>query len=142
MRTLWVLVLFFLGACATPNERRQAEFDSIKVGMTKFEVIDKAGPPHWSDRWKGHDRWMYYMVPDDRQTERVVYFKEGQVVLTGERIQPLFSAEEVEEIKKPRVSKKAQDFKPTYNEEQLREVIKKEIEKENKGKKQPQVEEY
>ncbi len=138
--SLIIILVFALVACASPNERRLEDFEAIKTGMIKADVLEVAGPPHWSDRWQDHDRWMYYMVPDDRQTERVVYFKNGKVVLTGERIKPLLSAEEMDELKKPRSSQKNKDFKPSMSEDELRKAIKKEIEKQNKGKKKPKFE--
>ncbi len=110
------------------------------MGMVKSEVLQLAGPPHWSDRWQGHDRWIYYMKPEDRQTERVVYFRQGKVVLTGERIQPVLSAQEMDELKKPRLKKSSKEFQPSLSEDELREAIKKEIKKQNKNDKPPKFE--
>ena len=107
------------------------EFSSIQIGMAKSEVLEVAGPPHWSDRYKEFDRWTYYMKPENKQTERVVYFKNGKVFQKGERIRPLLTAEEAEVLKQPR-PKEQKIFKPKLNEQQLRKVIKKEIKKKKK----------
>ncbi len=140
MRSLLLTsLLFVFSACSVTNNRK-AEFAAIEMGMVKSEVLEVAGPPHWSDRWKGHDRWIYYMVPEDRQTERVVYFRGGKVVLTGERIKPLLTAEEMDSLKEPRLKESTKNFQPSMNEEELRKAIKKEIEKEDKKKPKPKFE--
>jgi outer membrane protein assembly factor BamE (lipoprotein component of BamABCDE complex) len=110
------------------------------MGMVKSEVLAVAGSPHWSDRWNNHDRWIYYMKPEDKQTERIVYFKKGRVVLTGERIKPALTAEEMDGLKKPKPTPQARDFEPSLSEDELRKVIKKEIRKQNKTKEKPQFE--
>ena len=126
-------VLFIVVGCSTPD--RKSEFAAIEIGMVKSEVLDAAGPPHWSDRQSigdhSYDRWFYYMEPEARQAERVVYFLKGKVFQKGERIKPALSAEEMEEIKKPRV-KKPKAFTPSMSEEELRQAIKKEIKKQEK----------
>jgi outer membrane protein assembly factor BamE (lipoprotein component of BamABCDE complex) len=140
MRFLLVFIfLIVLNACAT-GDFREREFEEISIGMVKSEVLQTAGPPHWSDRNKGLDRWFYYMKPEDRQTERVVYFRKGRVVQKGERMKPLLTAEEVEELKDP-PRKQQKPFKMKYTEDQLRQVIKKEIEKEEGKKTPPKFEE-
>ena len=133
-----LLLLTTLTACQQAKKRHQ-EFSSIEMGMLKSEVLDVAGSPHWSDRHMNMDRWIYYLEPGKKQTERVVYFKNGQVFQKGQRIKPLLSAEEMEDIKKPR-SPRTTEFQPSMDEEQLRRVIKKEIQKSKKNRKNPNFE--
>ena len=105
----------------------------IEIGMSKSEVLDVAGPPHWSDRYDGYDRWTYYMNPIRKQQEKIVYFRQGLVIQKGLKEKPLLTAEEMEEIKKPRV--KTKPYQRKYSDEQLRGLIKQEIRKESQKKK-------
>ncbi len=134
-----IIFLLILTHCSHSEYSRRLEFESIKMGMVKSEVLDSAGPPHWSDRNKGMDRWFYYLEPGDRQTEKVVYFKEGRVFRKGLRDQPLLTAEEAEEIKRPKVPL-PKPFKPSMTEKQLRKAIKKEIKKNKRHKRKSQYE--
>ena len=139
MNKAFLLILIFMASACSSSQWRQQEFSDIRMGMKKSEVIEVAGPPHWSDRYRGLDRWAYYLEPGDRQTERVVYFKDGKVLQKGERNKPLLSAEEADSIKEPRPAKQ-KPFKPSMTEDQLRKEIKKEIKKAKKTKKKPRYE--
>ena len=104
------------------------------MGMSKSKVLEVAGPPHWSDRHAGMDRWIYYMKPEDKQTEKVVYFRQGQVFQKGQRIKPVLTADEMDEINQPKPPT-LKKFKPSMSESQVREAIKKEMRKQKKKKK-------
>lgn len=135
MRNLSIfLFLGLLVQCSSTIERRRAEFEAVKIGMVKSEVLDVAGPPFWSDHNDGFDRWIYYMEPEGRQSEKIIYFQNGTVVRKGLREKPVLTAEEMEEIKKPK-PEKMKPFTPTYNQKELRKVIKKAVDKEEKKKK-------
>lgn len=131
----WIIPLLVITSCNSVGRRTQ-EFEKIELGMVKSEVLDVAGPPFWSDRYEGMDRWIYYMEPNTKQIEKVVYFKEGQVFQKGYREKPTLSAEEMEEIKKPRVKTSTDEktFTPKYSDEELRQIIKKEINKQQPKK--------
>ena len=131
-----VLSLLLLSAC-TSGKKRQQEFESIQIGMVKSEVLEVAGPPHWSDRSGELDRWIYYMKPEDKQTERIIYFRRGKVFQKGLRKKPALTAEEMEQVKQPRVIYKAS--KPSLSKSQLREVLKKEVEQKTPKKKKKTV---
>lgn len=123
---LALLCSLLLTACSS-KDWREREFNSIELGMSKSEVLDQAGPPHWSDRYDGYDRWIYYMNPERKHQERVVYFKQGVVIQKGLKEKPFLSAEEMEEVKAPRI--KTKPYKRKYSDEQLKKIIKKEIQK-------------
>jgi len=126
MGFLFAVFFFFLVSCNF-IEIREQEFKSIKKGMTKSQVLGMAGSPHWSDRKSGRDRWFYYMNPHDRNTERVVYFKNNKVVEKGYRKKP---SEKPELLKKDSV--RSNSDKSVPSEEELREIIKEEIRKKSK----------
>ena len=89
-----LLAMMTLG-CQT---KRYKEFSRLKEGMQKDEVIEQAGGPNVSRRWKGKDRWIYdYQTPDGKQT-REVHFEEGRAIYVGTKVVPLVSAEEQDRI--------------------------------------------
>lgn len=131
MKPLQFIVAFMLISCQS-IDKNKSDFADIQLGMTKAEVISATGAPYWSDRKRGEDRWIYYMNPKTREDERVVYFHNNKVVRKGERIKPILSAEEMEQIKRQRT--KTKPYKPKLSEEQLEKIIKKEIEQKTKKK--------
>lgn len=131
MRILLGSLFLFIIACSSSNQR-QLEFQKIQIGMVKSEVIATAGPPYWSDRKQGQDRWIYYMNPKDREIERVVYFEDGRVVSKGLRKKPLLSAEEMEAIKADPVNPRP--HKRKVSDKELKKIIKKELQKSKKTK--------
>lgn len=68
--------LLLLG-CTTP---RSKEISQIAVGMDKSTVLDLAGNPSRTQRVKGRDLWVYIYYVDKTQTDRAVFFDNGQVV--------------------------------------------------------------
>ncbi len=131
---LYILIIFISTVrCVSDYEQRKAEFDAVEIGMVKSEVLDIAGPPHWSDHKHDHDRWIYYMKPEGRQSEKIIYFRKGVVVRKGLREKPVLTPEEMDEIKKPKPIK-PKPFTPTYTKEELRKVIKKAVDEEEKRK--------
>lgn len=132
MRFFFIGVSFLMIMGCSSAERRTQEFNEIEIGMVKSRVMEVAGPPHWSDRHAGMTRWIYYLKPEDKQTERVVYFRHGKVFQKGQRIKPVLTAEERDEINRPR--SKIHSFQPSMTEAQMREAIKREVRKEKKRK--------
>ncbi len=126
MGFLFTGFFFFLVSCNLIETRKQ-EFRNIKKNMTKSQVLGVAGSPHWSDRKGDHDRWFYYIDPHDRNTERVVYFKNNKVIKKGYRKKP---SEGPKLLKKDSVRSGSDE--PIPSEEELRELIKKEIRKKSK----------
>lgn len=82
-----------LAGCQTPREK---EFEGVKVGMAKDQVLNTAGNPTVSRRWKGMDRWIYFYPSAD--TSKEVHFLEGKVVYAGGAYQPPVSAAEQDRL--------------------------------------------
>ena len=131
MGLLLTLFFCFLVSCNLVETREQ-EFESIKKGMTKSEVLGAAGSPHWSDRKDGQDRWLYYINPHDRNTEKIVYFENNKVIEKGYRKKMSPSAEETELLKAG--STHLGPHNPLPSEKELRELIKEEVKKKSKSK--------
>ncbi|MDX9730669.1 MAG: outer membrane protein assembly factor BamE [Bdellovibrionales bacterium] len=89
-------LVFLFGGCQTP---RYKEFEDIRVGMSKGEVLSAAGNPSYSKRWQGKDRWTYILHdhPEGKRT-REVHFEEGHVIYIGISPKPTISAEEQDVI--------------------------------------------
>ncbi len=133
MRILLISTFLLLMSCQLWTSR-QDEFNDVQLGMTKPQVIEVLGSPSWSDRKNGEDRWIYFLDPQNRSSERLVYFKKGVVSRKGLRDKPMLTAEEMDALKKER----PQSFthKPSVSEKELRKIIKKEIEKKEGSQKE------
>ncbi len=82
------ILLLGIGACQTaPVER----FDKIKPGMTKAEVLEVMGGPRQSRRWRGLDRWTYWLFENNEKRIREVIFENGKSIYVGPPIKPEFS---------------------------------------------------
>ncbi len=85
------LVLLVSG-CQTP---RYKEFESVRGGMTKGEVLAAVGGPDRTQRWHGRDRWEYtlYGHPEG-DIVREVHFENGKSTYIGPAIKPAISADQ------------------------------------------------
>ena len=82
-RLFWffIPISLFLG-CASPPKVESLK--SVKLDMTKADVLEIVGNPDRTGRHNGHDRWTY-LAPDRKdETARYVYFDKGRVVYVGE----------------------------------------------------------
>jgi outer membrane protein assembly factor BamE (lipoprotein component of BamABCDE complex) len=125
MRTGLISVCFLLISCQLFTSREE-EFGQVEIGMSKAQVIETLGSPSWSDRKNEEDRWIYFLDPHDRNSERIVYFQNNLVVRKGLRDEPALSAEERDSLKEPRPVN--YQIQPRGKDE-LRKSIKKEVEK-------------
>lgn len=80
-----VMIAWVTSACQT-NMIRQ--FDEIKPGMEKAEVLALMGSPNQTIRAHGKDRWFYNFYENRIRFEKEVQFFEGNAVYVGERWQP------------------------------------------------------
>lgn len=105
------LVILGTAACQT---RRYKEFESIRGGMTKSEVLDAIGSPLRTQRWHGRDRWEYtlYGHPEG-DLVREVHFENGVSTYIGPPIKPAISAESQDRIND--ASNRAADLKEFEN---------------------------
>jgi len=80
-----VLIGLLTTACQTSM---LSQFESIKPGMEKDDVLDIMGSPSQTQRFHGKDRW-YYIFYDNRiRFEKEVQFFEGNAVYIGDTMQP------------------------------------------------------
>ena len=89
-------IAIFATGCQTS---RYKEFETLKGGMSKGEVLAAVGGPGRTQRWHGRDRWEYtlYGHPDG-ELVREVHFEEGKSTYIGPAIKPAVSAERQDQI--------------------------------------------
>lgn len=91
-----LLFVLTLSSCQTPRFR---EFENVKVGMSKEQVLEAAGGPSARDRRAGMDRWTYniYDHPEGK-TVREVHFLNGVATYVGPKPVPIISAEQQDHL--------------------------------------------
>lgn len=87
-----ILLLFFSALGCQTNELKQ--YEKLKVGMDKGDVIDIMGSPRRSERWHGQDRWTYVFYQDREQYLKEVHFMEGRASYVGDQWKPEISADD------------------------------------------------
>lgn len=89
--SLTALTLLVVG-CQTA---RYKEFETVRGGMTKGEVLAAVGGPDRTQRWHGRDRWEYtlYGHPEG-DIVREVHFENGKSTYIGPAIKPAISADQ------------------------------------------------
>ena len=80
-----------LSSCQTP---RCKEFEHVRNGMTKAEVIEVVGGPTTKLRRQGVDRWTYVFEnhPDGEQI-REIHFVGGKTTYVGTQVKSAISPE-------------------------------------------------
>ncbi len=91
-----LLVLLAVSSCQTPRFR---EFENVKVGMSKEQVLETAGGPSARERRSGMDRWTYniYDHPEGIAV-RAVHFLNGVATYVGPKPIPAISAEQQDRL--------------------------------------------
>lgn len=90
----FISAFLFLG-CATEMGQ---QFEKVKVGMDKDDVLEIMDSPQRTQRWKGMDRWTYIFYQQDNRIEKEVHFQEGKAAYVGDKYLPAVSAEEQDAI--------------------------------------------
>ena len=116
MRKLIALLLllpYFLSACATDMHK---QFDKVKVGMDKNDVLGLLDSPQRTQRWHGMDRWTYIFYENDNRLEKEVHFSEGVANYVGDLYKPEITAEE-QDSRNESANKDVEVFAQTHREE-------------------------
>lgn len=81
-----VIVLALLtSACQTSMLK---QFDGVKPGMEKDDVLDLMGSPDQTQRSQGKDRWYYTFYDKKIRFQKEVQFFEGSAIYVGDFYQP------------------------------------------------------
>jgi outer membrane protein assembly factor BamE len=78
---LMVLLGAFLTSCQT---HMIEEFNKVRPGMDKGQVLEIIGSPQTSDRWKGKDRWQYVYYKENRKVVKEILFDNGKADYVGD----------------------------------------------------------
>lgn len=74
------------------------DFQKLKPGMEKAQVLDIMGSPQRTQRWRGLDRWTYIFYDQELREEREVHFDQGKASYIGAKHVPTVSAEQQDAI--------------------------------------------
>ena len=110
-----------MSGCQTYQHK---QFQLVKAGQEKGDVLEIMGSPDSSRRWKGTDRWTYIFYDKNERQEKEIHFEEGKAIYIGDRPVPLISAEEEDrrneesnkELAKARAEERSQASNETFEE--------------------------
>lgn len=96
LRLIFAAFLILMSGCQTS---RYKEFESLRSGMDKTDVLLAIGNPTRTQRWHGRDRWEYTLYGTPEGTiVREVHFENGVSTYIGPAIKPAISATEQDRI--------------------------------------------
>ncbi|MBK9293874.1 MAG: outer membrane protein assembly factor BamE [Oligoflexia bacterium] len=120
---IFLLVVLFSFGCATTQIDN---FEKIKTGMDKDDVLSLIGSPKRTERATGIEKWSYtYYTGDDEKIEtfKFVKFANGKVTEFGYDTE---EQERLEDLKKSALKKDALRKKKNQINKKLNEAYKKE----------------
>lgn len=83
------LPLFLVGLLAISCETSMVrQFEGVKMGMEKTEVLALMGRPNQTQRAHGKDRWFYNFYDNQIRFQKEVQFFEGNAIYIGDVWQP------------------------------------------------------
>lgn len=82
---LVVLTSFISLGCQTSMLK---QFNQVKSGMDKHDVIEIMGSPNRTERFHGKDRWTYVFYDEKLKHEKEVQFFEGTAIYVGDIWEP------------------------------------------------------
>ena len=80
-----ILISLLTTACQTSMLK---QFQALKPGMEKDDVLDIMGSPSQTQRFHGKDRWTYIFYDQSIRFEKEVQFFEGNAIYIGDTWQP------------------------------------------------------
>lgn len=80
-----MLIALLMSACQTNMVK---QFDQVKPGMEKDDVLQLMGSPNRTQRFHGKDRWTYILYENYMRFEKEVHFFEGNAVYVGNTWHP------------------------------------------------------
>jgi len=81
----FMLLMLSLTACQTSMVK---QFDKVKLGMEKDDILDIMGSPNQVQRFHGKDRWSYVFYDKRIRFEKEVHFFDGNAVYIGDNYEP------------------------------------------------------
>lgn len=81
----FIVLSLLLAGCQTSMIK---QFDQLKPGMEKDDVLSLMGSPNQTQRFHGKDRWRYVFYDQRIRFEKEVHFFEGNAVYIGNTWEP------------------------------------------------------
>ncbi|HWU45097.1 MAG TPA: outer membrane protein assembly factor BamE [Bdellovibrio sp.] len=81
----WLGLILLLTGCQTSMIR---QFDDVKMGMDKSQVLFIVGNPTQTQRFHGKDRWFYTFQENHIHFQKEIQFFEGTAIYIGEVWEP------------------------------------------------------
>lgn len=93
-----IITLMSLGLAVGCQVSPLSQYNQVRMGMEKDDVMDLMGAPQRTERLHGKDRWTYIFYDNRIRFEREVQFDKNNVVYIGEPWQapPEKSAEAID----------------------------------------------
>jgi outer membrane protein assembly factor BamE len=130
---IFLFMISMLSACQS-NPKKQ--FESLKMGMEKTDVLEEMGTPWTTTRLHGKDRWIYVYYDDGIRYEKEVHFLNGAAVYIGDTWKPAEEKQaEVKDKKNDELEKKFEEDAKHVKEEQKNAFTNYEKEVKGEGKK-------
>lgn len=104
LRFLFFSLAFLFISCATSHK---TDFDKIKTGMDRSDVIDQIGSPLKSGWKNGTEIWVYRFYGDGQWIFREVHFKNDFVSYVGGKTMQTLTVDE----KKKKLEEEIQGLK-------------------------------
>lgn len=111
------------------------QFDKLKPGMEKDDVLGLMGSPSQAQRFHGKDRWRYVFYDQRIRFEKEVHFFEGNAIYIGEVWEPPVEQSAVAVDKRNEEKNKAVDAEIARDKELHRSAYR-EYEAKTKGEKE------
>lgn len=106
------IMLFLMGCTLSPKK----QFEQVRVGMEKDQVLGIMDSPQRTQRWHGMDRWTYIFYEDDSRFEKEVHFQNGYANYVGDVFKPEVSADE-QDLRNDDANKEVEAMAQAHREE-------------------------
>ncbi len=87
-RILYIFLLTLSLASTACQTSALTDFQKIKPGMEKQDVLETMGNPSRTERFHGKDRWTYIFYDSRIRFEKEIQFFEGNAIYVGDIWQP------------------------------------------------------
>ncbi len=90
-----LLIVYINTACQT---RTLKQFEQIKQGMEKDQILEIMGSPQKTSRVNSTDKWNYIFYDQENKYNKEIHFVEGISTYIGDPILPPITAEKQDQI--------------------------------------------
>jgi outer membrane protein assembly factor BamE (lipoprotein component of BamABCDE complex) len=95
-RLIYLAAFFVFSVGCQTNELKQ--YEKLKVGMDKADVLGIMGSPKRTERRRGVDRWNYSFYQENQLYDKEVQFQNGSATYVGELTKPEISADDQDKM--------------------------------------------